>query len=158
MKKELDWAWAAGLFEGEGWIRFPEPGSSRGMALASTDQDVVYKFYSVVEKRGNVYERGAAKRRNPRHKLAWEWKTGRYEDIKYILERFVPYLGERRKINAVAMLNMPLTYGKTKFCRKCGKEKTLIDSGGYKRCESCTRNRYKEWKRRKNLEETSRRK
>jgi len=108
LKREIDVAWAAGLFEGEGCItgsqkyksQLNEDGTKRksgfrwSLRLNSTDFDVIKKFAKIVgvqhfygpyfDKRGDHY----------RPQLAWVTST--LEETQSVLALLLQYLGERR--------------------------------------------------------------
>ncbi len=86
-----NWAWAAGLFEGEGCIGPDE------VRLKMTDEDVVRRFAAIVGV-GTVYPpyRQAQLNRLP----AWQWVTARRRNVEIILTRFLPYFGQRRAAKA----------------------------------------------------------
>lgn len=85
-----DFAWAAGLFEGEGCITIS--GGAPRLKLNSTDQDVVERFYGIVGlgqvREERTYARG--------WKRQWEWYTGAGESVSSVLELLMPYFGARR--------------------------------------------------------------
>lgn len=92
-------AWAAGLFEGEGWFT---AGRSIGKAgvrrvtgqagLASTDKDVLDRFARIV----------GVGRVNPKipngygHKAQWVWMAQSIAEFAYVVNLLGPFLGERR--------------------------------------------------------------
>jgi hypothetical protein len=93
---ERELAWAAGLFEGEGSI-----GQSRGyprLQLASTDEDVVRRFQSVVNGgavHGPYPSRGPTGSTRQDYKVHWRWgATGR--PARAIMALLLPWLGKRR--------------------------------------------------------------
>lgn len=90
--------WAAGLFEGEGSICVH---TSAGkyvykrvhLALSTTDEDVVRRFHAAV---GLGTINGPYQGTNKRY---WQWRvTG--TKARVVLERLLPYLGERRTAKA----------------------------------------------------------
>ena len=96
MVTNLQIAWAAGLFEGEGYIT--RNGKYPKIGLTMTDKDVVNKFVALFGL-GNV-------RTRERHpcKTQYEWQiVGK--QCKVILEQLLPYLGERRAYKALNALD-----------------------------------------------------
>lgn len=87
---EVEIAWAAGLFEGEGWYT-RQPNGDPIMAIRSTDRDVIEHFRDVMGY-GNVrpVNKGA------RYKRQWHWQTSGYPAVERITGLFRPYLGARR--------------------------------------------------------------
>lgn len=98
---DIQLAWAAGLFEGEGCISYKK-GSRKNspgyclprISLTSTDRDVIDRFCRVVGA-GNVRD---IKRKNaPSHwKKAWRWEANGKSAVD-IMEAIYPLLGERRR-------------------------------------------------------------
>tara|TARA_B110000444_G_C18451306_1_gene415842 strand:+ start:233 stop:541 length:309 start_codon:yes stop_codon:yes gene_type:complete len=88
--------WAAGLFEGEGSIT--NCGIYPKLYLAMTDKDVVEEFMSIVGM-GKIHVRD----RTP-HQTQYAWQVhGR--QIRPLLERLLPFLGERRSYKALNSLD-----------------------------------------------------
>lgn len=110
-----DVAWAAGLFEGEGfWAVYRRSGDSnpRNLSvktkLASTDRDVVERFLNIVDFGAvRVVERPAKE-----HKTQYHWESGRREDIKRMARMFLPHLGSRRAQRAREILDVPPPRGR----------------------------------------------
>ena len=103
LARELDAAWAAGFFEGEGYIGLPnERRSGMRLSLTSTDLDVLRRFASVVGC-GVV----ATKPSQIRHyKPAWRWELSYTPDVVRTLKRLSPYFGDRRKATAEVAMRM----------------------------------------------------
>ena len=96
---EAAWAWAAGLFEGEGSITYPGkqlgPGRRVRLQLKMTDEDVVRRFQQVVG--GIVYGPYKYLHKDGHiRKAAWMW-TSDGVDAAELLRRWWPWLGERRR-------------------------------------------------------------
>jgi hypothetical protein len=93
---EIAFAWAAGLFDGEGCITRSSTGRPRwALALTMTDEDVVRKFHRVVGcGRVNFRHTPADKARGSRP--SWSWRTSAKADVQRVLQALLPYLGERR--------------------------------------------------------------
>jgi hypothetical protein len=87
MNEQLDIAWAAGLFEGEGCLTRPKYPT---MQLTTTDRDVVMKFKRVVGC-GKVY--GPY---NRKFKPIYQWVCYDREQIDRLRRLFAPYMGKRR--------------------------------------------------------------
>lgn len=90
-------AWAAGLFEGEGSIttKRNDARSQRltvRFTLASTDLDVVEKFWHIMEC-GNIY---GPSWRELSTKPLWTWSCSRRSEVERIARLFGPHLGVRR--------------------------------------------------------------
>lgn len=103
MRDARAFAWAAGLFEGEGSVsmyRTPM-GSTPRLQLTSTDEDVVRRFCSSVGL-GRVH--GPYPGRKPHHKLSWNWSVQNFERVQALLAMFWPRLGARRRSRAIEVL------------------------------------------------------
>lgn len=83
-------AWAAGLFEGEGWIRVKPAHVELGLKM--TDEDVVRRFAEVL---GIGYVDGPIQPSGNR-KLIWTWHLAQGEFVRVFLEAIEPWMGKRR--------------------------------------------------------------
>jgi hypothetical protein len=92
------WAWAAGLFEGEGSIVVRE--RQVHLWLRTTDLDVLERFVEIVDA-GNIT---TCKMRPCHTKQQYSWCISRREDVARILNAFSPWLGERRRAKAAEAL------------------------------------------------------
>jgi hypothetical protein len=108
---QLEIAWAAGLFEGEGTFTVHKssrtgqngPGkvSTRPRAaLATTDEDVAVRFYRAVElgKLTGPYTNG------PGRKPYWVWALANNGEFPVFLALVEPWLGQRRRVRAQEVL------------------------------------------------------
>lgn len=86
---EIEVAWAAGLFEGEGSfstsLRNGKVATFRA-SLAMRDEDVVRRFHAVV---------GVGHVRFDKSGL-WQWAAGSRSDVLHVAELLLPFLGQRR--------------------------------------------------------------
>jgi hypothetical protein len=106
MSRETDIAWAAGLFEGEGYITTNYKGRSPSFGIGMTDEDVVLRFTDIVgidHKRIRSRPPGIDKRT----KVLYELRVNRREDVDRVIDMFLPYLGNRRRERAIRALEMP---------------------------------------------------
>ncbi len=92
--------WAAGLFEGEGCITTRGKGYDR-LCLKMTDKDVVEKFHSTVQVGQVIF----IPTKNPKWKDAWQWQCQKRSDVYFVLNKFLPYLGNRRAFKALNVLD-----------------------------------------------------
>lgn len=87
---DADWAWAAGLFEGEGSaVAVPR---RVALTVTSTDRDVLERY-------GAIISCGRLVSLPPRPspwKPCFSWEVYRSADILRIIERFLPWLCTRR--------------------------------------------------------------
>lgn len=108
MATEIEVAWAAGLFEGEGCFTrstTPRPdGKPRyqlSAILSLTDHDVLLRFHAIVGV-GRVYDKRVEK---SHHKQQWRWVTGSVADFIAVLTILRPWLSERRIARAEELLS-----------------------------------------------------
>jgi hypothetical protein len=94
MDEALDWAWFAGIFEGEGCIVTRMRGVHASMRVKMADRDVVERV-AVVAGCGRV--RADTPSGNPRHRDMWIWEAARRTDVIQLLDRLYPFMGERRR-------------------------------------------------------------
>ena len=106
MTEAEEWAWAAGLFEGEGFIVYTPGthGMQRVIGINMCDLDVLRRFWQIV---GAGNEPTVAREADERHKTCYRWKCSRWHEIERILARFMPHLGERRAARARELLADP---------------------------------------------------
>ena len=99
-------AWAAGIFEGEGYIS--DGKHNYRLAINMTDYDVLRKFCDVVGY-GNVRELHGKKIDEyvaiGRYKQPYTWEINKKSETKRILELFLPYLGSRRAHRALNLID-----------------------------------------------------
>lgn len=116
---DADIAWAAGLFEGEGYITiFQMEGHVLPLirlGITMTDRDVLERFCRIVEC-GRVT--GEHRFGRPNHKPTYRWAIGNRRDVERILLAFRPWLGERRGAKADLMLAEIAKLDMT--CESCG--------------------------------------
>ena len=106
MDKELEVAWAAGLFEGEGCItrNLSHGKSYRKLSMNMTDKDVMQKFVDIIgygNLNGPYYYSGDRAHCKPR----WQWEIGRKGEVLRALKLLLPYFGERRAEKATEAIN-----------------------------------------------------
>lgn len=99
MTSEQEFAWAAGLFEGEGCIHYPVKEGGPQLSLAMTDEDVVRRFAATIGI-GKIYTRDPY----PGMRRVWTWQAARHKEVLPLIERLLPYLGVRRSLKAQAAL------------------------------------------------------
>jgi hypothetical protein len=87
---ETDWAWLAGIFEGEGCIEFHHKNST-AITISMTDEDVVRRAAEIAGV-GSVMELTA--RRG--HKVCWRWRVQQADLVQAVIDQIEPYLGKRR--------------------------------------------------------------
>ena len=104
--REQELAWAAGLFEGEGtWNAYGYKNKAKRSVqarLAMTDRDVVERFAAAMGF-GTIVARKVREDR-PREKPVFEWYTQKRANVRQMIEWFWPFLGERRRSRAEALI------------------------------------------------------
>lgn len=97
MNKDINIAWAAGIFEGEGsfYLRSRNDRNNKyaRAQVQMTDLDIMKRFYEIVGI-GNLS--GELRKNNPNRKPYWSWSVSGYDNVEQIYKLFKPYLGERR--------------------------------------------------------------
>jgi ribosomal protein L32 len=119
-----EWAWATGLFEGEGSI-YSMDRTKDGhhqlpvmrLSIQMTDRDVLDKFHSIVQC-GGVYPHKKARAGREHHKPTWSWVLSRRSEIERLLLEMLPWLCERRGAKARSTLAEIATLNQT--CEECG--------------------------------------
>lgn len=104
MATESEWAWVAGIIEGEGCLRYSEQ-SIRGywsteVRVRMTDLDIIERLRDVTGV-GNVL--GPYIRPKPR-KPIYEWRVSKKLDARLVLQNVRPWLGRRRGAKADLIL------------------------------------------------------
>lgn len=85
--------WAAGLFEGEGYLSRTR--DRWDMAIKMTDRDVLQDFLDIVKygKLNGPYHSASMKEH---HRPYYRWRTYNNQEIFRIIAEFYPLMGERR--------------------------------------------------------------
>ena len=95
-----EFAWAIGIFEGEGTIR--KPGRRLGIRVTMTDYDIIERLQKVLGGHINgPYTNGT----KPDHKDVWYWAIDNRRDVRACLSKMLPYLGHRRAHAALNLLD-----------------------------------------------------
>lgn len=95
MTREQAVVWFAGLFEGEGSFAIYQERLTKGLALTSTDLDVLEKVKEFFG--GNIFAEGRIRKIN--WKQAYKWYLCK-EKSKSLVSEIYPYLLSRRKKRA----------------------------------------------------------
>jgi len=148
--ESLAWAWATGIFEGEGHISYGQytkrhqahPAYRRALVMGMTDEDTVRRFHKVVGC-GTVAHK-APPADKPEWKDFWRWQCASRADIAHVLSHMLPMLGERRSAKALELLANPARYGNERNKSHCLKGhplsgENLYESGGRRHCRECRR-------------------
>lgn len=106
MATELEVAWAAGLWEGEGCFSLSRVRNrvQPQAVISSVDEDVIVKFHKIVEF-GAVRVREPIEGRSAKQ-VAYVWSTSSIGNFKRLVLMFWPYLGERRRARALEVMDL----------------------------------------------------
>ena len=86
-------AWAAGLFEGEGSISLHPEYKSVRLQMTQSDHDVLLMLQSIC---GGSIDAKTFKNKPTHYKETWSWRLNRADEVRALLEKFLPYFGSRR--------------------------------------------------------------
>ena len=111
-KKELDYAWAAGVLEGEGCFSIfkrKERRNTRSVAIHCVmgDEDIVRRLHSLFGC-GHV---SIIPPRSENWKTMWAWQVQNKVGVLEVILRVLPYLGIRRTAKAKELMNHIETRG-----------------------------------------------
>lgn len=130
---DVEIAWFAGIFEGEGCIattrsKYP------WLQVAMSDEDVIRRLHSVS---GCGTVRALATR--PGYKPMWEWRAGKRTDVARLLCAMAPLLGERRRAKALEAADL-LKLRERKLVAQCGTHSGYVSHRKRKEkpCADCT--------------------
>lgn len=136
----VQFAWAVGLFEGEGTIfSRTEPYRARRLTMSSTDEDVLRRFHAIV---GVGRLTGPHQSKQERRKPYWRWSVDRWDELAPLTEAMLPLLGERRATAARALLaNTPRKRQRATYCKRGHvlAETARVTKSGARQCRECVR-------------------
>jgi hypothetical protein len=144
MGSDAEWAWLAGLFEGEGCITFTGK-SSVALSLGMTDRDVVRRAQAVAGV-GRFFEQ----ERRPQYKPLLAWRVQVAAEVRYVLEQMRPWLGERRGERADEALARLANVRKPGHCKQdhpMEGDNIYTSPTGQRFCRTCLRARDRKRKR-----------
>lgn len=100
MTTETEWAWVAGIVEGEGCLHVPADRKGAGrIHVKMTDHDVVERLHQLIGM-GRI-------RAGTTQKVEWKpclcWEVAYRNDVLFILQNIKPWLGARRTKQADAL-------------------------------------------------------
>ncbi len=102
MYNDIDVAWFAGLFEGEGTFKIEKESYAGGLAIQMTDLDVLEKVQSIF---GGKVTQSYDRKDKPHWKTCYKWSCS-VSESDVIVPLLLPYLGARRKIRANLYLEL----------------------------------------------------
>ena len=93
----MSFEWAAGLFEGEGCLYKDNRKNTWTLQIRMTDRDVVQTFADVMGTGNRIYDESLQPNRIASgHKPTYRWVCTRKAEVKRIILRMLPLLGDRR--------------------------------------------------------------
>jgi len=100
---QSDIAWAAGLYEGEGWLTKRTDRTTWQLGIKSTDFDVLQKFH-------NIFNAGSIRlcqepSLKAHWKPIWQYLVCNKAGMHKILTAILPHLGSRRAYKALNFLD-----------------------------------------------------
>lgn len=145
-----DIAWAAGLFEGEGCVRYWRTGARQWgtpqMSIGMTDLDVLQSFHRIVGvgTLNGPYRKNGGPNKN--YKPQWVWTARNFENVQALIAAFWPWLQSRRRQRAVQVLQQaraaPLPSSRRVVCPQghlLSGENLYINCRGQRVCRECNR-------------------
>lgn len=123
---DVEVAWFAGLFEGEGTLTTHQTGWT--LKVLMTDQDVIWRIKEVTGV-GTLLAVAVRGNRKP----AYRWATSRRDEIKELVLAMRPWLGERRTARVDEYLAWHSEWEESGRSRPAGKESAGIRPGGCER-------------------------
>ena len=141
---EVDIAWAAGVFEGEGCIAVAKGAcySHMQLVVVMSDEDIITRLHDVLGLgvvRGPFFRKTAA---GNDAKPLWMWRAGAFQHTQAILGLFWKHLGKRRKERAATALRLCGVPRKYKSHCPQGHEYTSENTrvyGAHRSCKECGR-------------------
>lgn len=97
-----DWAWLAGLLEGDGSFERVKNGVKTiapTIRIAMLDKDIIERVARIFET--PIYSYLTPKR----DKLMWRTQLSKKDKLMPILQNILPFMGERRKLQIESMLS-----------------------------------------------------
>lgn len=103
-------AWAAGLWEGEGWISVCDRRIYKGKSLCYVNMGVDMTDRDVLERLPEIFNYGLVKSshktlKEPWHKEQFTWRVYKYNKILEITDLMRPWLGKRRLLQIEEVLS-----------------------------------------------------
>lgn len=104
MPTDLQVAWVAGLYEGEGTIFTqvkPSGHTQTAMSICMVDEDVIRRVAEYMQL-GSVTSYQPSRTGS---KLMWRWRVGKKDEINTAVFLMWPWLGDRRRNQIMAQLS-----------------------------------------------------
>jgi hypothetical protein len=142
---EVQWAWLAGLFEGEGSIVLKKESATVQVGIVMTDRDVVATVNSLFPSASGVLQHTGAR---DRRKQQWGWKLYQRDDVTDFLTGILPWLHGRRSQRAKEALAHVVNsrgYGGPLRKTRClqghplSGDNLYVSPKGHRSCRTCKR-------------------
>ncbi len=134
---DSDWAWLAGIFEGEGCITFTGR-NSVCLSVNMTDRDVVERCLHLTGV-GSLYSRSETR---GRAKTLWGWQIANQDGVRQVLAGIRPWLGNRRGARADAAIQRLANCRRSGYCKRGHRmsgENLYVSPGGQRMCRACVK-------------------
>jgi hypothetical protein len=147
MPSDVEIAWFAGIFEGEGTFETSKRSTVR-MTVGMTDRDVIERMQSIFPGRPIVTrDDDLTRAKFPTAKPIYVWRSGNHDSVALVVTAILPWLGARRSTRALEVLahieNRQLPgQPRTSHCKQghALTPENLVRRGGakpYVRCKTC---------------------
>lgn len=113
--RDVEIAWAAGVFEGEGSVTSTGRSAARA-SVEMSDLDVLERLQHILGGRVN-----GPRQRGPRRKPMYRWEVSSRGEVLLVLRLLLPWLGDRRRARAEEVI-AHILYGQRECCPICGEE------------------------------------
>lgn len=145
--RDLDIAWLAGLFEGEGSMYIAKNGGTR-LAIGMTDRDVIERVNALVPcTQIQVVHPKPVRPEYSQPKTRYNWRISDPVKVREVLELLLPWFGRRRSARAQEVLahldsRRGNFHGRKTHCAKghpYDESNTYIrpNSNGHRHCRKC---------------------
>ena len=141
---ETEWAWAAGIVEGEGCIAF-QGINGVYVVVQMTDKDVIERLHLLYPSPGGIK---LVRARGDSRKDQWRWGLYSRNEVCEFLQGILPWLSERRGARAAEALHrLALNRGKASARVHCpnGHAYTPDNTylyGTHRVCRTCANTKY----------------
>lgn len=88
MSSDIDWAWAAGFYEGEGTMVCNPQYNNLALSISQKDPESLYRFMDITRV-GKIY--------GPYKRNIYAYSVGKRHDVFFIAARMWPWLTTRRR-------------------------------------------------------------
>lgn len=126
--------WLAGLLEGEGCFSIRDTLRNKGLGVSCsmTDKDVIDKIHSLVGF-GSIF---TVSSRQINHQIQYKWNSSKRNDVVWLIEQLLPFMGERRSNKIQEMLKFHSNHPMVRMRQEHG---TLTMYAYWKcHCEKCS--------------------